>query len=383
MAVERAAVQAASFRGEGGAEEFHLVIRPVLAGPVEEQLDWVLRAYEETLEELGLARGTAVLRRFFLSDITNQAAALRARRESNPSDPDEPCAISWIGQAPEPPAKVVLWAYHVRDSRPLDKSLENSTLTLRRGAMAHRWSVGLTNGAPNTAGQTRGILQEYDGMLAGWNSTLAGHVIRTWFFVRDIDLNYHDFVTERREFFAAHGLTPQTHFIASSGIEGRTADPKTQIALDAWAISGVRPEQIQYLAALDHLSPTHCYGVTFERGTAVAWRDRRHVVLSGTASIDREGNILHEGCLEKQCGRTLENIEALLKAAGAAMGDLKMLIVYVRDISDFESAAALVRERAGDVPFALVQASVCRPGWLIEIEGIAIAKANNEALPEF
>lgn len=383
MAVERATVQVASFGGESGAEEFHLIVRPIVAGAIEDQLDWVLQAYCDALNELGLMPGSAVLRRFFLSDIANQAAALSAKPASNPLDPDEPCAISWVGQPPVPPAKVALWAYHIKTVEALDKTWADSTLTLRRGGLAHRWTVGLASAAPDSAGQTTGILDRYDSMLGGWGSTLADNVIRTWFFVRDIDLNYHGFVDARREFFASHGLTPQTHFIASSGIEGRSAATEVQIALDAWAISGVRPEQIQFLSALDHLSPTHRYGVTFERGAAVSWRDRRHIILSGTASIDRDGNILHPGSLDLQCDRTLENIDALLANAGAARSDLVMLIVYVRDVSDLDAAERLVRERAGAVPFVVVKAPVCRPGWLIEIEGMAIIANDNPALPKF
>ena len=39
--------------------------------------------------------------------------------------------------------------------------------------------------------------------------------------------------------------------------------------MDAYAIGGVESAQIEFLAAPDHLSPTHTYGVTFERGTSV------------------------------------------------------------------------------------------------------------------
>ena len=126
-------------------------------------------------------------------------------------------------------------------------------------------------------------------------------------------------VDARAEFFADHGLTPDTHFIASTGIEGSTARPDAKVSMDAYAIAGVRPEQLSYLAAPDHLSPTHTYGVTFERATSVAYRDRNHIILSGTASIDPEGNILHPGDMPRQLDRTLENMEALLAKAGATL----------------------------------------------------------------
>jgi enamine deaminase RidA (YjgF/YER057c/UK114 family) len=145
----------------------------------------------------------------------------------------------------------------------------------------------------------------------------------------------------------------------------------------------VRPEQIEYLSALDHLSRTAVYGVTFERGTSVAYRDRKHVILSGTASIDSKGEIVHPGDVAQQLDRTLENMEALLERAGARLGDMCHFIVYVRDPADQAEAERRMRERVGDAPVVVVVAPVCRPGWLIEVEGMAIVEAAEEELPEF
>ena len=117
-----AAVTASLFRGASGVEECHLAIEPTETGSIESQLDWVSEAYEKTLVALGLPPDGAVLRRLFCSDLHNQAAALRARAFSNPAEPDQPCAISWVGQSPAPPARVALWAYHIADpTGPLNK----------------------------------------------------------------------------------------------------------------------------------------------------------------------------------------------------------------------------------------------------------------------
>ena len=44
-------------------------------------------------------------------------------------------------------------------------------------------------------------------------------------------------------------------------------------------------EEYQY--QYEDVNRTYEYGVTFERGTAVTYGDRRHVFIAGTASIDR------------------------------------------------------------------------------------------------
>jgi enamine deaminase RidA (YjgF/YER057c/UK114 family) len=123
--------------------------------------------------------------------------------------------------------------------------------------------------------------------------------------------------------------------------------------------------------------------VTFERGVSVAYRDRKHIWISGTASIDRKGAIVHPGDALRQLDRTMENVEALLRNAGAALRDSCMFIVYVREPSDLAVAQAAVRERLGETSIQIVVAPVCRPGWLIEVECQAIAEASSPALPAF
>lgn len=382
----RAAVRISRFRGLSGAVEYHLVIRPTEYGSIDRQLDLVLRAYREALGAIGLDTRTALLRRFCCSDLPNQAAVLEACALSSRHNQEEPCAVSWVSQPPVAPAKVVLWAYHLDDpTRGIDKALDGETLTLRRGALRHHFTTGITNAAPGESSyeQTWKGLEKYEAFLNANQLSLASNVIRTWLYVRNIDVNYQGMVAARRRFFAERGLGPDTHFIASSGIEGGAQNVAANVLLDAYAISGVRPEQIAFLKALDHLSPAHLYGVTFERGTSITYRDRKHVFISGTASIDARGEVLYPGDLSRQLDRTLDNIEALLENAGATLDDMGTFVVYIRDPSDHELAGRKMQERFSAVPIQLVVAPVCRPAWLIEVEGQATIPASAPQLPEY
>jgi enamine deaminase RidA (YjgF/YER057c/UK114 family) len=372
-----AVVQVSHFRGAGGASDYHLLVRPIVHGTMDTQLDCVAQAYQGALAACGLGPGTALLRRFFCSDLTNQSPALSGRALTSRESPDEPCAVSWVNQPPAPPAKVALWAYHVADPTGLlQKRLEGPTLTWTRDGLDHFWTTGIvcpTAGTPEQ--QTRGVFQQYADLLRTRGLSLANDVIRTWLFVRNITANYEAVVTARREFFREHGLTADTHFIASTGIEGAGADPCADVVLDAHAVAGLRPGQIRFLAAPDHLGPTHVYGVTFERGTTVAYRDRTQVIISGTASIDPQGRILHAGDVSRQLDRAVENVEALLRQAGATLEDLGVLIAYVRDPADQALVCDRLRQRCGNVPIEVVVAAVCRTGWLVEIEGLATTGA--------
>lgn len=59
------------------------------------------------------------------------------------------------------------------------------------------------------------------------------------------------------------------------------------------------------------------------------------------------------------------------------------VIVYVRDPTDHAWIARNVRPRVGGAPCQVVLAQVCRPGWLVEIEGMACMPHNVPDLPEF
>lgn len=378
-------IHVSHFRGGSDLGEYHFAVCPLEYGSIDAQLDQVLEGYTFALEACGLDTGSAVLRRFHCSDLANQQAALASRLLSSPVNDGDPCAVSWVGQPPAPPAKLVLWAYHVDDPvQGLRKSLDGNTLAVHRGACTHYWSAGLAApGACDAGEQTRTMLRNYEALLQEHELTVRDHVVRTWFFVRDVDADYGKLVAARRAFFAERGLTPETHFIASTGIAGAGADTTSSVILDAYAISGLRPGQVAYLSAPKHLSPTHIYGVTFERGATIAYRDRKHILISGTASIDARGQIVHPGDVLRQFNRAVENVDALMKSAGATLRDLCALTIYVRDIADLARVAHDARRRFGLVPLQVVVAPVCRPGWLVEIEGMGIVPALEPAFPPF
>jgi enamine deaminase RidA (YjgF/YER057c/UK114 family) len=371
----RAAVS--RFRGSDGVTECHITVQ--LASHSETPLTILDLAWHLALASAGLDPSSTVFRRIFCSDPANQSKDIAAKTRHASG------AVSIIGQTPLPSAKFALWSQHLVDpSGPLDVIREGSSCDCRRGALTHHWIAGLADPEGRSSGeQSRNVLDQHESWLAANDMTLAAHVVRTWWFARHIDSDYQGLVDARREYFLTHGLNRETHYIASTGIAGAHTEMAAKLSLDSYAIAGLRSEQVTYLQSPDHLCPTHDYGVTFERATSIAYRDRKQVYLSGTASIDRDGRIVHEGDVLKQLDRTLENIEALLATAGANTGDLAVILVYLRDPADAVSVDAALRERFGQVPMVLLHAPVCRPGWLIEIEGLAIVPAHHPHLPPF
>ena len=177
-------------------------------------------------------------------------------------------------------------------------------------------------------------------------------------------------------------LTENTHYIASTGIGGRHADPKVLVQMDSYAIGGLQPGQVKYLYAPTHLNPTYEYGVTFERGSYVEYGDRRHVFISGTASINNRGEVVHVGDVRQQTLRMWENVETLLAEAGCSYDDVAHMVVYLRDTADYAVVKQLYDERFPKKPKVFLLARVCRPGWLVEMECMAI-KDTESSYPNF
>lgn len=361
---------------EGGVDEHHAVIRiiqPMLSFC--EQRDNILTDLRE-LTEGQLPGARPVFLRFFLSDAANQSGLLTEALADFP-----PCACSIIEQPPLDGTKIALWVYLQTQVTP--RSFLEGLTGIEHNGYVHLWGGSACRPGTDSHEQTRRLLEDYATALEDNGGRLADNCIRTWFFVQNIDVNYAGVVKARNEVFLHQGLTRDTHFIASTGIAGRNADPSLCVQLDTYAVTGLVPEQVHHLYASTHLNRTYEYGVSFERGTYVDYGDRRQVFISGTASIDNRGQIVHAGDIRQQTERMWENVEALLKEAGMNYDDIGQMIVYLRDPGDYQTVERLFNARFPNMPRVTVLAPVCRPGWLIEMECMGTCKWTDKRFRAF
>lgn len=365
-----------SYEVADGVSEYHVMIhatRPEAS--YEAQLAAVADAYCHLREER-LGGAVAVFKRYFLSDAANQADPLLALATEG-SD----CALSIVEQPPLNGTKVALWAYLQTGVQ--TQVLPGGLFEVRHGAYRHLWCGSAFNRAANSEYQTRLLLNDYVMQLMEQGCKLADNCVRTWFFVQNVDVNYAGVVKARNEVFVTQNLTEKTHYIASTGIGGRHADPKVLVQMDAYAVDGLKPGQIHYLYAPTHLNPTYEYGVSFERGTYVDYGDRRQVFISGTASINNKGEIVYPGDIRKQTFRMWENVEALLKEAECGFEHIGQMIVYLRDAADYQVVKQMYDQRFPSTPKVFLHAPVCRPGWLIEMECMGVRKLENAELANY
>ena len=162
-------------------------------------------------------------------------------------------------------------------------------------------------------------------------------------------------------------------FPASTGIQGRVPPAGRDCGLDLLALEGGGAVAVRSIHS-PTMNEAAEYGALFSRGTRVDFADRSEIYLSGTASIDASGRVVHEGDPEGQASVMLDNVERLLAGQGGDLSHLVTAITYLkrpRDLPVFESA---LRSRGfpPQVPHTLCVAEVCRPAWLAEMEALAV-----------
>ena len=337
---------------------------------IEDQIQTIENAEKEFYSIFKIGNETAAAKRFFSSDLITHNDEIDNYKKRQNTD-------FFMSVTEQPPASGVKLAL-------LGMCLSNITNKLRddniicfdtTSGIRHIFAEHLLDSSADehsdSEKQTERIFEYLQKKLVALKASIENSVLRTWIYAPHVDADYPGIVKARRALFDRINLTKDTHYIASTGIQGGTGGRFSRVSMDAYAVTGIPEKNIRYIHAPEYLCPTHNYGVTFERATAVELGQTNFLFISGTASIDKNGDVVHPGDVEKQTLRTLQNISALLDSAGFAKEDLSSFIVYLRDIADYGFTRPLIDQYLANLPTAYVKAPVCRPGWLIEIEATA------------
>ncbi|MCW5963241.1 MAG: hypothetical protein KIT83_04315 [Bryobacterales bacterium] len=149
-----------------------------------------------------------------------------------------------------------------------------------------------------------------------------------------------------------------------------------EILAELAAASHIRRQAIRAPGALNEAID---YGSAFSRGLRLEFGNTVVLLISGTASIDEQGQTVHVGEFRAQLRRTFANISALLASEGASWRDIVRTTCYLRDIDrDYaafnEERTQFYRDQSLN-PFPAsvgIQAILCRPDLLVEIEAVAV-----------
>ncbi len=126
------------------------------------------------------------------------------------------------------------------------------------------------------------------------------------------------------------------------------------------------------LSTTDAPAPAHSFSQGVRRGPFVQ--------VSGQGPVDPATNeYLHAGDVAAQTTRTLQNVEAILAAAGAGFDDVMMLRVYLTKREDFSvmndayADFVMPRTTTGVLPSrTTVFTGLPREEMLVEIDALAI-----------
>lgn len=131
--------------------------------------------------------------------------------------------------------------------------------------------------------------------------------------------------------------------------------------------------------AFDYQKPS-----SFSRALRLDLGSYSVLMISGTASVNEEGNTAHRGDFRAQCWRTFRNISELLESEKMSWYDIVRTTCYLRDIerdyADFNVIRTQFYNWLGLDPLPAstgIQATLCWDTLLVEIEAIAICKMNS------
>ncbi len=149
----------------------------------------------------------------------------------------------------------------------------------------------------------------------------------------------------------------------------------------AKAGASIAPVEKRAITNLNVLNEAYDYKSSFTRGLRIDLGNLVILLISGTASIDETGKTVHPGDFAKQLERTYFNITGLLESEGATWQNIVRTTCYLRDIDRdydvFNEERTKFFKAQGLDPYPAstgIQAHLCRPDLLIEIEAIAMFK---------
>lgn len=266
-----------------------------------------------------------------------------------------------------------------------------------------RWiycgGIRVPSGASGAHHQTNCAL---DAVRRALESVGAGfeHVVRTWFYLGDItapegdNQRYQEMNRARTDFYSeiCFGRFPggehqlDSGFPASTGIGMESKD----IVIGSIALQTQRQDVRLLTLENPHQTPAYTYhpryspkSPKFSRAMALVLGDYTTTWISGTASIVNSESVF-PGDIVRQTEQTINNIERLIAPAnyaghgapraGANLGDLAKVRVYIKRPEDYDRCKAVCEQRFGNVPAIYVFADICRPELLVEIEGVAFSR---------
>ena len=370
------------------AREVFVRCAPVtLSGSPAEQAAKFYDCLPRLLESCGAQMSDIILERVFFRDIeadfdTFQQARVAAYQEGGVTGDDLPAA-SYIEQPPcRPEQSLELQVQAIVPNEPgsvkvtsFPATPEGITKKLVEVAGHQHLYISNIKGLddhgkplPTFREQSDNMFERGAAMLSEFGATFP-QVLRTWCYLDDIDRDYDEFNLSRNAFFEQHGVE---RLPASTGIRAGLYPRDALCGYDLYALLNPQGADIAVMHT-PTLNEADEYGSAFSRGMRVGLPEKTVLYISGTASVDEQGATVHLDDVRKQVERMLVNVRELLRAQDASFSDMVQVITYLK-YADYLPVFLDCWRRWGlrGLPNTFVEAGVCRPDLLCEMEAIAI-----------
>lgn len=347
----------------------------------------IYESLAQLLEQAGAGMGDVAIEKAFFRNLTAdfddfQQTRIEAYRKRGIGGDLLP-ATTYLQQPPcRPGQDVELQVYAVVSNSPgavrvraLSPAREHGTVKLIEIGEARHLYIGNvaghgSDGAPPSPfrRQSDEMFDTAVGMLQGQGTSFLD-VLRTWIYLDNIDRDYDDLNASRNEFFTREGVR---RLPASTGIGGGLHPDGNRCTLDLYALLNPEIAQVEIMQT-PTLNEAFEYGSAFSRGMKMALPEQTRLFISGTASVNEAGATVHPGDVRAQIERMLLNIEQLLRPHGATWADLVQGVTFLKSADDLELFQTICREQGlSETPITVVEADVCRPELLCEMEAIAV-----------
>jgi chorismate lyase / 3-hydroxybenzoate synthase len=225
--------------------------------------------------------------------------------------------------------------------------------------------------------QRDAIYQTYASLLTFINDLGYPEIVRMWNYMPDInhgerdEERYRQFCLGRQQAFAESAYDRDAY--PSACALGHAGD-QTVIYLLASRTPAVHIENPRQESAYNYPREHGPASPSFARASLVNWPRSKQLFISGTASI--VGHKSHfPNDVSGQLQTTFDNIDALLSRCAYHAGMNKapavnMLKAYIRNTADYKEVETRVQQHFPGVPAQFLQANICRPELLVEIDGL-------------
>ena len=225
---------------------------------------------------------------------------------------------------------------------------------------------GYYQGADNCYGQAYSAFKSL-GKILNDIGIGCSNLVRTWLFVSDI-LEWYDTLNRARTDFYREENILDDHIPASTGIGLGNIYDKC-LLINAFAVHNREVKQMVRTVK----SPMQCdatdYKSSFSRAVELSLKTSKRLIISGTASIGRNGETLHKGSIKNQIKHTMEVVHSILTNEKYGWNNVVRAIAYFlypEDVIYFNEYC--FSNNIDSSGILRVDGTICRDDLLFEIE---------------